>query len=270
MSFMALTLSIALQATPATAAPPAVAAPEAPPAQPSAAASSERVDALLGELEKTATTIDSLGGSIALERFDALLEETERRFGRLVLDRKDGSRRFAIVFDEFIDGSGKQDKSIDHWIYSGGWLCEQDHRNRSFTKRRIAKPGESIDPLALGEGPIPVPIGQKRTEVLARFDVAETEVPEDVRLLKSLKDYAGLRLVPKEGTPMARDTAAIELFYERATLAPIGIVVREKSGNRTVARISKPVVNGEVSAQDRALLEIPEPDPAEWTISISE
>ncbi|MFM7132692.1 MAG: hypothetical protein ACKO0W_00060 [Planctomycetota bacterium] len=250
--------------------------PPEPPAAPATPAATpptspeDRVAALLGELEKTATTIDTMGGRITLERFDSLLGETERRFGRLVLDRKDGARRFAILFDEFIDGSGRQDKSIDHWIYSGGWLCQQDHRNRSFTKRRVARPGEAIDPLALGEGPIPVPIGQKRAEVLARFTVAETAVPDDIRLLASLKDYAGLRLVPKDGTPMARETEAVELFYDRATLAPVGIVVREKSGNRTVARIAKPVVNGEVSAEDRALLEIPEPDPAQWTISISE
>ena len=227
-----------------------------------------RVDAFLTELEKSGTTIETLSGSLSLEKYDALVEETERRFGRIVLDRKEGKRRFAIHFEEFVDGSGRSERSIDHWIYADGWLCEQDHRNRSFTKRQIVAPGETLDPLALGEGPIPVPIGQRKAEVLARFDVTEGEVPLDIPLLGSLKNVAALRLVPKGGTPMAKDTAMVELFYDRTTLAPTGVVIREKSGNRTVARIARPVVNGEVRPEDRALLEIPSPDPKEWAIDV--
>jgi hypothetical protein len=45
-------------------------------------------------------------------------------------------------------------------------------------------------------------------------------------------------------------------------------VIREKNGNRTVARISAAVVNGDVKAEDRALLDIPNPDPKEWTVDV--
>lgn len=229
---------------------------------------STRVDAFLTELEKSGTTIETLSGGLAVERFDALVEETERRFGRVIVDRKDGKRRFSIYFDEFVDGSGRSDRSVDHWIYADGWLTEQDFRNKSFTKRQIVAPGEHLDPLAIGEGPIPIPIGQKKAEVLARFEVSEGEMPIDIPLLGSLKNAAALRLVPKAGTPMAKDTAAVELFYDRTTLAPTGVVIREKNGNRTVARISNPVVNGEVKDADRKLLEIPELDPREWTLDV--
>jgi len=245
---------------------PPDAAPSAPQTQ--AHATPDRVDEFLTELERTGATIDTLSGGLSLEKFDALVEESERRFGRVVVDKKDGKRRFAIYFEEFVDGSGRSDRSVDHWIYSDGWLCEQDHRNKSFTKRQIVAPGESFDPLALGEGPIPIPIGQKKAEVLARFEVSETEVPIDIPLLGSMKNVAGLKLVPKAGTPMAKETSAVELFYDRTSLAPTGVVIREKNGNRTVARIAKPVVNGEVKAEDRALLEIPEPDPKQWTIDV--
>jgi hypothetical protein len=242
--------------------------PEATASETAPDARKARAEAFLEELEKTATTIDSVSGAITLEKFDALVEETERRFGRIVLDRKDGKRRIAIRFDEFIDGSGRSDKSVQHFIIADGWLCEQDYKNKSFTKRQIVKPGEDFDPLALGEGPVPLPIGQKKSEVLARFDVTETELPLDIPLLGSLRDVAALRLVPKSGTPMAKDHENIDLFYDRTTLVPVGVVMREKNGNRTVARISKPVVNGEVKAEDRVLLEIPTPDPKEWAIDV--
>jgi hypothetical protein len=83
-----------------------------------------------------------------------------------------------------------------------------------------------------------------------------------------MQNVAALKLIPKVGTEMAKDTASIELFYDRTTLAPSGVVIREKNGNRTVARISAAVVNGDVKAEDRALLEIPNPDPKEWTVDV--
>lgn len=246
--------------------PPADAPSQSAPVQ--SAPAQSRVEEFLGELEKTATTIQTLSGGLALEKFDSLVEETERRFGRVVLDLKDGKRRFALYFDEVVNDDGRSTKAVDHWIYSDGWLCEQDHRNRSFTKRQIVPPGKSFDPLALGEGPIPLPIGQRRADVLAQFEVEETGVPDDIPLLGSLRNVAGLRLVPKAGTDLAKSTASFEIFYDRTSLAPTGIVVREKNGNRSVARISAPVVNGEVKAEDRALLEIPDPDPKEWAIDV--
>jgi len=263
---LSLVAAVSLLLTPPEAATPAQ--PQAPVAQADHSAATKRVDEFLTELEKSGATIETLSGGLSLEKFDALVEETERRFGRVVVDRKDGKRRFAIYFEEFVDGSGRSDRSVDHWIYADGWLCEQDHRNRSFTKRQIVAPGETFDPLALGEGPIPIPIGQRKAEVLARFDVSESEIPVDIPMLGSMKNVAALKLVPKAGTPMAKETAAVELFYDRTTLAPTGVVIREKNGNRTVARIAKPVVNGEVKAEDRALLEIPEPDPKQWTIDV--
>jgi len=262
---LAIALPIVCLCTPPEA-PREVPPPAAPPATATDAGS--RVDAFLSELEKSGATIETLSGGLAVEKFDALVEETERRFGRVVVDRKDGKRRFAIYFDEFVDGSGRSDRSVDHWIYADGWLTEQDFRNRSFTKRQIVPPGEQFDPLAIGEGPIPIPIGQKKAEVLARFEVTEGEMPIDIPLIGAIKNAAALRLVPKPGTPMAKDTASIELFYDRTSLAPTGVVIREKNGNRTVARIANPVVNGEVKDADRRLLEIPELDPKEWTLDV--
>ncbi|MFZ9879940.1 MAG: LolA family protein [Phycisphaerales bacterium] len=271
------TLCALLAAIPQDAAPaatPAQEQPAAPAVSPPVAepspqeASRARVEAFLGDLERSGDTIATLSGALSLEKYDAVAEETERRYGRVVVERKDGKRRFAIQFDEFVDSTGRSDRSLNRWIYSDGWLCEQDHRNKSFTKRQIVGPGENFDPLRLGEGPIPLPIGQKRSEVLARFEVAETEVPVDIPMLGSMRNVAGLRLVPKEGTEMAKETERFDLFFDRTTLAPTGIVVVARNGNRTVARISSPVVNGEVKDTDRALLEIPTLDPREWTIDI--
>jgi hypothetical protein len=78
-----------------------------------------------------------------------------------------------------------------------------------------------------------------------------------------------LKLVPKPGTSMAEDTASLELFYDRVTIAPIGIVVHAKVATPkyarwTAARVTESIVNGEVKDADRALLVVPEKAPEGW------
>ena len=86
MQVLALTLTLTLantvfnalsqDATPVT--PPAAATSDDPLAV-AKAASAARVYAFLGELEQTSFTIKSMSGALALESFDALVEETQRK-----------------------------------------------------------------------------------------------------------------------------------------------------------------------------------------------
>ena len=247
-----------------------VAAPVTPPAddaKPSPQdAMKARVDSFLGEIERAGATIATMSGKVAIETNDLFKETSEFRSGRLVVDGIGAKRRVALLLDEtIVDGHVSQ--SIDHYIFGDGWYCRLDHKNRSFTKRRIATDGE--DPLNSIGGQVPIPIGQKKADVLARFDVTEIQPPIDIPILGSMQNVAGLRLVPKAGTPMAEDTAALELFYDRVTIAPVGIVVRAKVENPkyarwTAARVTQPVVNGEVKDSDRALLAVPEKAPEGW------
>jgi hypothetical protein len=247
-----------------------VAAPVTPPAddaKPSPQdAMKARVDSFLGEIERAGATIATMSGKVAIETNDLFKETSEFRSGRLVVDGIGAKRRVALLLDEtIVDGHVSQ--SIDHYIFGDGWYCRLDHKNRSFTRRRIATDGE--DPLNSIGGQVPIPIGQKKADVLARFDVTEIQPPIDIPILGSMQNVAGLRLVPKAGTPMAEDTAALELFYDRVTIAPVGIVVRAtvenpKYARWTAARVTQPVVNGEVKDSDRALLAVPEKAPEGW------
>ena len=225
-----------------------------------------RVESFLGEIERAGATIATMSGKVAIETNDLFKETSEFRSGRLVVDGVGAKRRVALLLDEsIVDGHVSQ--SIDHYIFGDGWYCRLDHRNRSFTKRRIASDGE--DPLGSIGGQVPIPIGQKKAEVLARFDVSEIQPPIDIPILGSMRNVVGLKLVPKPGTPMAEDTAALDLFYDRATVAPIGIVVYAKVASPkyarwTAARVTEPIVNGEVKDADRALLVVPEKAPEGW------
>lgn len=220
-------------------------------------------EALLDRLEAVGRETRSLEADLTLIRFDSLLEESETRLGQVLLTRDGETTRVAIVFDEFIDGSGHGEQWRQHWVYADGWLDELDHRQKRYVRRQLVMPGEAIDPLKLGEGPIPLPIAQKKDEVLARFDVIEPPPPSPP-LLDRLDDCVGIRLVPRAGTDLAKDTAYIELFYDRTTLAPRGIRVLDLNGDRDTVLLRRPKVNGSFGDSQKSLLLLESPDPAEW------
>ena len=134
-----------------------------------------------------------------------------------------------------------------------------------MTERQVAPPGSNFDPLKLGEGPFPIPLGQPKAEVLKRFRVEDLD-RSDAPLLTSLPPCRGLRLVPLPGTDFAKDTAAVEVWYEPETLSPLGLVIRQVNGDRTAVRLIKPARNAGLADADRALLTRPEIDPTRWAI----
>jgi hypothetical protein len=225
-------------------------------------------NALLLRLEESGERLRELSAGLTLIRFDALLDEHETRIGEVVLSRDPGApARVAVVFDEFIDGSGHGEKWRQHWVYADGWLSELDHRQRRYVRRQLVEPGERFDPLKVGEGPIPLPIAQSRAEVLARFSAIEAPPPSPP-LLDRLERFVSIRLVPRPGTDLAEDTAWVDLFYDEETLAPLGIRVLKLNGNRDTVWLRQPRVNSGFEAPQEALLLMTPPDPAQWQYDV--
>ena len=136
-----------------------------------------------------------------------------------------------------------------------------------FSKRQIVAPGERFDPLKLGEGPFPLPVGQRRDDVLARFEASILEGTEHEQLAGYLADKSveGLKLVPRPLTPQAEDIAEVEIFYDSKTLLPRGIVLTETNGDRKTVMLRNLELNKGI---DDAKLSIDEPDPKEWQIDV--
>jgi hypothetical protein len=225
---------------------------------------------LLDEIEHAADDLHSFTASIFYEVEDALIGETQIRKGDVIyrLEPEIGGRSFAILFDEFIQNRRKREQR-SHYIFSDRWLVEIDHDQKLFIKREIAAPGEQFDPFKLGEGPIPLPVGQPADEVLKRFDVSLIDLPDEGPLRKLEADTVdGLRLVPKPDTPLAEDFTRIDLFYDRRTRLPVGVNVIESNGDRKTARLGEIARNPKLSEAQRAKLSIEPPDPKQWKIDI--
>ena len=250
---------------------------EPPTTQPQPEAEPDPVEDLLDRLERSSADLRDFQARIRYDIWDAVTEEKQIRSGELIyqVDPDDGSKRFAILFDTFIFGN-RREKEAKHHIFADGWLVEIDHERKQFIKRQIVAPGKTFDPLKLGEGPFPLPIGQPKNEVLARFDVKLLDAPSDPFLAKMLtdRDVQGMVLFPKPNTPEADKFQRVELFYDREMLLPIGLnaVAADaidpddpNSRNRKMVLLSNLKRNQGV---DESMLSIAEPDKRQWDIDI--
>jgi hypothetical protein len=240
------------------------------PAAPAAPVATDDVEKLLAAQELAARNLRAFTAKLHYVTEDELLGDRVIRKGRIVYERstKQG-RRIALLFDSVIENRRKRERRT-HYVFSDRWLVEIDHEEKLFIKREIAPPGQKFDPFRLGEGPIPLPIGQPKDEVLRRFDVELVELPASGPLAK-LSDRPvgpGLRLVPKPETPAAKEYRRIDIFYDRTNRLPVGIDVVEPNGDRKTVRLDDLRRNVDLDAAQREALKITEPDPAQWRIDI--
>jgi hypothetical protein len=224
-------------------------------------------DLLLDELERSASDLRDFQAEFIYFKHDAVLDHDQIRTGEVVFQaRPGGTKRFAILMERLIVGTRARDRRT-HWIFDGRWLVEIDHEEKIFIKREIVPPGETFDPLKFGEGPFPMPIGQPKNEVRARFDAKRVDRPRDETLAEQLGDrpVKGLLLVPKPDAPEAGDFEWAEVFYDHETLLPVGISLWETGGDRKTVTLCNLRRNAGV---DEAKLSIREPDGPEWRIDV--
>jgi hypothetical protein len=197
-----------------------------------------KVDDALDKIEAADKTLLNLTAPIRLiRRFPAIQGGGEHtRFGTIFYHVQAGPvgqpplRKFALKF-ETLDVRGaagdqpvrREDKQS--FIFDGTWLLETRDADKFFVRRRIVAPGIVKDPVKIGEGPFPLPIGQRKADMLERFVITLTDplenAPENERLRAVLSTCVQIKLVPKVDTPGARDFREIRLWYRMKDWMPI-------------------------------------------------
>jgi len=221
-----------------------------------ATAQFKSTDAMLSALEKAGDTIRSLRANVIYDRVDAVSENRERRTGQIVLTQDSQqlkSRTLAIMFDQFIDASGHASPQTQRFVFHGGWLFEFDDARHQLIARELVAPGEQLDPLRIGEGPVPIPIGQKKDEVLRRFEVQLAPLPEQP-LLKRLVNIQGLVMRPKLNAGVDPELAEIDVWYDLGTLMPVAVAATTKGGDQKILLLTKLELNKELDVTAKALL----------------
>ncbi|TVQ30451.1 MAG: hypothetical protein EA376_12990 [Phycisphaeraceae bacterium] len=235
------------------------------------------VHELLMALETADRGLETLAADVQYDRRLELQGDRHVRQGRLfyISENNGGarpSRSFAIGFTNLFIGERRQEDP-QFWIFDGEWLVEKKATEKQFIKRRVAPPDADFDPLRIGEGPMPIPIGQKAQDILARYDV-ERRTPDelferDSPMAKFVKGSHHLRLVPKPHRAEQDEFVELRLWYrwEETHNRFLPRLARTKShaGDESYVQLINIKVNQNI---DRRIFDVTPPQAAGWDIQV--
>lgn len=193
-------------------------------AEESATATPE-VAALLDRLYARDATLKDFVGKVQLSSTNARTGEQKIFIGAVQYQKKGEATRLYIRFDIQKDDTGVVvDKNLEHDIViADGWLVDSDGKNKRFVKQQLVPPGKTYNPFKLGQGPLPLPIGQPKEDILARFAV--TQIPAEA---KDPVNTAHLRLVPlNERYQQVYKMTQMDLWVDLAQDIPTKVVRTE-------------------------------------------
>ena len=233
---------------------------------------SKEVVAWLDKLEKKGGDLRTFESRVVHVREQILLGDSQSRMGVVYLVREKDKSKFAINFSALIKDDGKLIQQKRLFIFDGEWLIEKDFERKMYIKRQVVEPGKKFDPLKLGEGPFPLPVGQKRKDILAMFDV---KLIKD----KPVKDSKGnvaperlhLELRPRKDVPELTKEMKfkkLDLWYDMKTLLPLRVETTDGK-NTTRVRLMGAKVNGLAKDKEKQLFDVTPPKKSEgWDVVI--
>ena len=235
--------------------------------------------ALLDRIAQADKDLTAITADIRKTKEEKVLRRKEIHLGQVIylVDRPEPDsetliRKFAILFSKRYHGSGsrlREDSRDDHFVFDGRWFADINHAEKQFIKTEIAPPGEHRDPLKLGEGPFPLPIGQDRNEVLTRFAVTDAPIPDEGPLAKLPRDNVqGIHLVPKPNTAIAEDHSSFDIFYDLNLNLPIGVAIVHTNGDREWIMLTNVKRNPQLNDEEQGRMNIATPSDPSWRIDI--
>jgi outer membrane lipoprotein-sorting protein len=186
------------------------------------------VDQVLDGLRTRGDTLKCLSADVSLAHTDQTTATTDTESGKILLQqRAGGTSRVRVAFNQRTEDQ-KYFAEDHEFTLADGWLVDRDGIRKHEDRRQVVRPGEQINLFQLGDGPFPLPIGQKKEDVLRDFDVKLVPVQKD-----DAPDWVHLTLKPKPETKLARKFAQIDVYVNRQTGMPERIVTLDAGGQAT-------------------------------------
>jgi hypothetical protein len=267
-SFLGVMGILVSAATAALAAPPASApTSQAATSQPVAAqpagsqpAAERGVHTVLHALEQRGESVKDLKAKIEWQVLDQVINDKQVKFGELLFKRDKPRDKFLVKFTRTVVEDQVIDKPEEH-LFDGQWYTEKREATKSVIKRQIVRPGEEFDPFKLGQGPFPLPFGQKEAEILAKFQVTCVEPAKD-----DPANAAHLKLIPK---PTAEDMAEkykeLHFFIDKKLDLPVKVVADQKDEKLVTVTFTDIRVN---TAIPGSAFTVSVPDDPTWSVSV--
>jgi len=185
------------------------------------------IDQILELAEARGKGLKDFSANVVREKMDALRGDTETIKGKIWLQYvAPGDARIRVLFDSRYLGERKARNYRREYLLEKGLLVDRDYETKTQVTRRILKPGEKMDPLKLGEGPFPLPIGQDPRQVKQMFDVRKREPKKD-----DPPDTVHIELIPKPNSQLARNFKSMDEWVDLKTGFPKRIRTVDPDGN---------------------------------------
>lgn len=263
---------VAFADTPAATQPSTAAAPDKPATAESPTtkpALDAATDEALTRFEAANAKMKSLTAKLVYDRYQGLLGDRQRRFGTItyaapVADagagKPDARRRFRIEFDSLLVEKRK-DKVEQSFVFDGTWLVERDGQQKTFIKRQVIAPGtppEKADPLAMGEGPFPLPMSAKKADILKRFNATLTP-------LEKGDPASTLRftLTPRPGQRVSY--TSVDIWCDKETMSIVRLQTQDESENKSVIELTDRKLDAPL---DAAAFDTAEPKQDGWRVEV--
>ena len=191
---------------------------------------------ILKALQRRGKTLRNFQAHLVVQVHHLRTDEKDMNIGHIWYQQKNATTRFDIRFNMLVVDGAIAKRHADHDIvFDGRWLIDRNGSARIFREIEIAPPGRKFNPLRLGQGPIPIPIGQKPSDVEREFHV---------QLLKNKKmppHTVGLKLIPRDKS--AFTFVEVDFWINTHVWLPVKIIRTDPDGTPTTAILSKIVLN---------------------------
>ena len=216
------------------------------------------VDDVLDALDARGQGLEAFTADVHQSDTDAATGDSQTRIGKVWYQGGD-SPRIRVTFDKRQVNNKKITDEKVEYLLVGGNLIDRNYQKKMQTTRKILKPGEKLNLFKLGEGQFPLPIGQKKEDVHANFDVTKIDAKKD-----DPADTVHLQLKPKAGSKFAEKFKSIDVWAGLSDSMPRRIETLD--GNETTDRttdLSNVVINPKLSDADFTLSKVTED---EWQL----
>lgn len=188
----------------------------------------------LDRLEQRGEDLKTLECSLDYNLEQTLMGDEARRTGKLFYKRDDKKTRFRVEFKTLTEDNVTEESKQDY-IFDGHWLSHLNHDEKIIHRWEVVAPDEeAIDPLRIGNGPFPLPVGQKAEEVLRHFAVAALPLADGQQ-----NGDGHLMLTPIHQDGSANDLRWIEMWIDAVTHLPYRVRTEDESGNLTTVRFDE-------------------------------
>ncbi|HVT90370.1 MAG TPA: hypothetical protein VHD56_16070 [Tepidisphaeraceae bacterium] len=211
------------------------------------------IDDVLDALDARGQGLNSFVADVKLTETDTALGDSNAHMGK-VLYKAGDAPQIRVTFDKKQSNDKPPVEDKVEYKLAGPELIERNYRTSTQTTRHVLKPGQKLNLLKLGEGPFPLPIGQKKEDVHNNFDVKKIDIKKE--------DPAGtvhLQLTPKEGTQFASKFKSIDVWVDLKDNMPRKIETLDPNATATrTTELSNVQVNPQLKDEDFALPPIDE------------